>query len=95
MKAYCYRSGKVEFGEIVPEGALFIAEGNTEVLRAEIEVSARHGYEEGVLLVPGVPEADSEEEAFQAFLKWRAWRAKGMLRKRLGLNEDSVEGEVA
>lgn len=89
MKAYCYASGLIEFGNRVPSGALPIARGPEKKLSAFIEVMARHGYSTKVvkgrptkipgsetLLVPGVPESqDDQSHALDAFQAWLRWIA--------------------
>lgn len=66
MKAYAYRSGVIGFDRNVPEIAIEIAEGTPKELRNTIGLLARHGYEKGVLLVPGIPEAETDAEAGDA-----------------------------
>lgn len=83
MIAYCWATGLIEFGDQVPEGALSIASGAPQLLRAVISVRARHGKgaSEGKLLVPGVPEAPSDQakgDALQAWLAWCAQLPKGL-----------------
>lgn len=76
--AWCWASGQIEFGDpsCVPEGAIAIAKGPAAFLKGVIEVVARHGYERGVLLVPGVPEAETQQAAGEALSSWLAWCAK-------------------
>lgn len=56
LTAYCYRDGKIEFTEsTIPEGTLPIASHEDHhALRAVVDVMATHGYEKGLLLVPGL-----------------------------------------
>lgn len=73
MIAYCWANGRIEFGKKVPDGAIEIARGSAHTVRTEIDVTARHGYEAGVLLVPGVPEAADQQragDALELFLLW-------------------------
>lgn len=74
--AYCWASGSIEFASSVPDGAIEIARGSARVVRAEIEVTARHGYQAGVLLVPGVPEAPDEQRAGDALELFKLWLKK-------------------
>jgi hypothetical protein len=77
MKAYCYRSGQVVLGYNVPQGAILIAEGPAKPLREMICAVARHAYDKKTLFVPGIPEAETEQEAeaaLQRFLDWIAPR---------------------
>lgn len=86
MRAYCFASGQIEFGQSVPDGALPIARGRDKALKDFIGGVARHGYSTRVvkgritkipgtetLLVPGIPEAPDQGvalEALQKFCKW-------------------------
>jgi len=77
MIAYCYRSGQIQFGRSIPEGAIKVAQGPAKKLRDLIGVVARHAYDGKTLLVPGIPEAETEqqaEDALRRFLDWIAPR---------------------
>jgi hypothetical protein len=50
---------------------LIAAWPNESKLREVVEVGARHGYEAGVLLVPGVPEAENDDAALDAVIAFR------------------------
>ncbi|EBA4379710.1 host nuclease inhibitor protein [Salmonella enterica] len=65
ITAYCWASGLIEFGNTLPEGALPIVTGNEKQVHDEVTVMARHAYN-GDLLVPGIPEAASQDEAYEA-----------------------------
>jgi hypothetical protein len=41
--------------------------------RERMTARLRHGYEPGVLLVPGIPEATSDKEAMNALVKFTKW----------------------
>lgn len=73
-KAFAWRSGLIEFGERIPSGALPIltARGKS-FAKSTIEATARHSYDGKQLLVPGVPEAESDNDAMAAFERWLAW----------------------
>jgi hypothetical protein len=74
--AYCDRTGVIRFAEDdnkTPDGVIVFASGEKEELEEAVNAKARHGYSAGVLLVPGVPEASNENEAFDAFMRWRKW----------------------
>lgn len=71
MKAFCFRGGAIKFGRSVPSGALLIAKAPVRQLKRAVEVLARHAYDHVTLLVPGVPEADSEREACGAVITFR------------------------
>lgn len=69
ITAYCWASGLIEFGNPLPEGALPIVTGNEKQVRDVVTVLARHAYN-GDLLVPGVPEAASQDEAREALVRF-------------------------
>ncbi|EKB8407002.1 host nuclease inhibitor protein [Salmonella enterica] len=69
ITAYCRASGLIEFGHTLPEGALPIVTGSEKKVREEVEVLARHAYN-GELLVPGIPEAASQNEALEALVRF-------------------------
>ncbi len=72
--AYCFRDGVIGFGESMPNASIGIAHStNKEELKEFIGVRARNGYTKDVLLVPGIPEAKSDEEALVALEKWLSW----------------------
>ncbi len=65
-RAYVDRNGLITFtnARSIPKGMLLIAAWpNESKLREVVEAGARHGYEPGVLLVPGVPEAEDDSYA--------------------------------
>ena len=74
----CYRSGQVFVSRRVPKGALQIVTGHGRRLNRVLSACARHAYDGKTLLVPGVPEADSDVQAVEAVRKF-----KQMLLKRL------------
>lgn len=74
--AYCWRSGRIEFGAVVPEGALPIGSGD-KAFRDNIEVKARHAYNGKWLLVPGIPEAKTDADARLALRLFIKWAVKG------------------
>jgi hypothetical protein len=80
--AWCWASGLIEIGDEMPadtafgSGAIEIARGPKCALKPALEVKARHGHEIGVLLVPGVPEAETKKEAGDALAAWLDWCAK-------------------
>jgi len=80
MYAYAWRSGRIEFGRRVPKGALEIGYSNGRKFRNIIEVNARSGRGNDWLLVPGIPEAESDVEALAAlkrFAELVRWRLEG------------------
>ena len=66
MKAIVWRTGKIEFVQRCPTGALLITTAPARKLRPVVEVVARHAYDGKTLLVPGVPEAEDELAAYSA-----------------------------
>jgi hypothetical protein len=76
MYAAAYASGQIVFDRRCPKGALPIAKGRERKLRPFIEVNARHGWQKGVLLVPGVPEAPGQVAALEALEKFITRLAK-------------------
>lgn len=69
--AWAWSSGLIELGYVLPEGALPIVAGKPATVRHVIDVVARHGRDEQEqLLVPGIPEAVTEEEAFNAMVQF-------------------------
>lgn len=87
--AWCWANGVIEIGDELPanqpdgSGPIQIASGPKYALRVSIEAVARHGYERGVLLVPGVPEATDPTAAVDALQQWVDWCRR--YRKRHGV----------
>lgn len=77
ITAFCYANGVVRFTspkrQRVPDGALMICKGTRKWLRANLEPACRVAYDNKTLLVPGIPEADSQGEALTALIKFRNW----------------------
>ncbi|HHA2790770.1 TPA: hypothetical protein ACOEQ0_001114 [Stenotrophomonas maltophilia] len=86
MIAYCWANGQIGFGNNVPDGAIFIAEGSDAQLRKVISVVARHGkgLMQGMLVVPGVPEAQTQQSKGDALGAWLAWCSQHPRRLRWG-----------
>lgn len=84
--AYCWQSGLIEFGDVVPDGAIQIASGPKSYLKGRIEVVARHGKgaSAGKLLVPGIPESETPRAALKALDKWLTWCAERNGKKSQG-----------
>ena len=66
-----YRSGELFVGPVVPDGALELVQGVRELLWCAIWGSARKGYDGDAWLVPGIPEADSDDEALEALISYQ------------------------
>jgi hypothetical protein len=81
--AWCWASGKIDIGDSMPEpgtdggGAIKVASGPKSELNLALGVMARHAFERGVLLVPGVPEAPDQAAAGDALAEWLKWCQKG------------------
>lgn len=73
--AYCMSDGVIHVQAEMPEGGIEIARGPAHQLRARLAVVARHGYTPGVLLVPGVPEAENQRDGSIALTEWINWCA--------------------
>ncbi|EJR3392369.1 host nuclease inhibitor protein [Salmonella enterica] len=69
ITAYCWASGLIEFGNALPEGALPIVTGSEKRVRDVVTVLARHAYN-GDLLVPGIPEAASQDDGREALVRF-------------------------
>lgn len=68
--AYAWASGLIEFGQNCPDGALPVLFGKEQQVRERVDVLARHSRTSDALLVPGVPEAQSQDEAMQALTRF-------------------------
>ena len=66
------RRGVIEILGHVPSGLLVIADDpNQQLLSDVIEGEARHAYDGTTLLVPGIPEAASNDDALDALIAFR------------------------
>jgi hypothetical protein len=85
QEAWCWASGLIEMGDKAPKdsadgsGAIVIASGPKYALHSVLSAVARwgKGASAGKLLVPGVPEAETMDEAARSLGAWLAWCAKG------------------
>jgi hypothetical protein len=71
MKAFCYRSGLLEMATEVPAGALELAEAPEDIMIDAILGSARLSRTTDQWLVPGVPEANTDEAALDAAISYQ------------------------
>lgn len=71
--AYCFASGDIEIGPDVVPGSLPLIAGEEEAVRDLVSVRARHAYDGKTLLVPGIPEAQDQSEAFDAMCVFQEW----------------------
>lgn len=66
LKVYCWQSGHVEFGRKAPEGTITIATVYSVAQRGTVEACCRHSRHGDDLFIPGIPEANTEEDAISA-----------------------------
>lgn len=78
MIAQVDRRGVIELRRREHQGLLILARGDRRVLEPVVSVCARHAYDGQTLLVPGVPEAESDDQALDA-----VFRFQDELRRRL------------
>ncbi len=71
FSAYCWRNGKIQIGRKTPEKALCVGRGPYRALRRLVDVRARLAYDNKTRLVPGIPEAENDEEAFEAAVQFK------------------------
>ena len=81
--AFCTADGEIGFGPSVPNDAYELGRGQAAQLRRIVSVLARHGYEQGLLLVPGVPEAPDASTRSAAIARF-----VGNVRRRQQRRED-------
>lgn len=82
IRACCYPSGLIVFGRSIPKGSTVIARGPEQPLRDFIAAKARQvrlGKRSTALdlLVPGMPEAESQIALDAALASWAKWIAAG------------------
>ena len=75
--AYAYRGGQIGFISPprdggIPEGTLFIARGDADLVRDIVSGLARRAYDNETLIVPGCPEATDDTQALDAFKQFAA-----------------------
>lgn len=90
--AYCWRSGQLEFWRTVPDGAVLVLRGPDRIVREIVEPVCRLAYDNKTLLVPGVPEAETDEDALASTMEFiirvdRRVRARGKHRRQLAQAE--------
>jgi len=69
--AYCFRDGKILFGNMIPKGALKICDISSQKDIDIIKVNARLSYDNSRHLVPGIPEArKGSSEAIDALIRF-------------------------
>lgn len=77
MYAHCFRSGEIEVSrkKDLP-GAIMIGSGPANELRRKLSARARHAYDGVTLLVPGIPEAETDDLAEAAMVRFSEFLAK-------------------
>lgn len=91
--AWCWASGLIEMGDKAPQnddegcGVIVIAAGPKCELKLALEASARRGRGAGAgqLLVPGVPEAETQKAAGDALDAWLVWASNTRMQNRNGV----------
>jgi hypothetical protein len=83
--AFCWASGRIDFGHVLPDGCLPIAQSlNDKALRDKVAGMARHAYPpDDYLIVPGVPEAKGHKKKLDALHAFSA-RVKDSLGQSTG-----------
>lgn len=70
--AHCYRSGEILLSEqSFVDGCLQIGSGTQSELERKLAARARLAYDGKTWLVPGLPEAECEDDALGAFREFR------------------------
>jgi hypothetical protein len=71
MYAHCYRTGEIEITcEPDLPGMICIGSGHKSELEQKLAARARRARNSETWLVPGVPEADSDEDALEAAISF-------------------------
>ncbi|MDE2107036.1 MAG: hypothetical protein KGL39_58050 [Patescibacteria group bacterium] len=76
LTAYCYASGRIEFGQREPRGAITIVRGPEAAVRKHVGVLARESRPDKPggkthLLVHGIPESSDQQEGMTALIQFR------------------------
>lgn len=75
--AYCYASGLISFGPILPPGTFKLLVStdfaSCKEMHEFLEPKARLAYDNKTLLVPGIPEAKTRKEKVDAYNKFVEW----------------------
>ncbi len=67
MYLHCYRSGEIVFSRAPAiDGAIPLCEGRKDELKQKLSAKARLAYDGETWLVPGLPEAQTDDEAISA-----------------------------
>ena len=86
MIACVYRSGKIVIARRLLPGTLPITKSRSRRLRRVVDVLARHGRPEfgqsrRLMLLPGVPEAPTDDAALEAVVRFKAEVEKRLSRQ--------------
>ena len=71
MYAYCWASGEIGFDKSIPNGALPIKKNCSKRDIEKIQVRSRLSYDGKTHLVPGIPEAENQDEAYEALQRFK------------------------
>ena len=79
--AYAWRSGRIQIGRCLPDGALPLLRGSRHKLRSLIRGTATLAYDNKTHLVPGMGLAANENEAYEVFIRYHdrlqdAWKRR-------------------
>lgn len=78
----CWRSGECEVKSRPVDGALTIMRGPKARLERALLALARHAYDGETLLVPGVPEADCDDEALKAVFEFQTMLERCLIKRQ-------------
>lgn len=81
--AMAWASGLVEIGPRKRRGSCVICRGKPEAVQSLMNATVRHGQgkSDGLMLVPGVPEAKTQAEGMDALIEFVDWLKSGHLNK--------------
>lgn len=88
LTAYCRRSGEIGFARRLPNNAIILGRGPDEHVRKAAGVVARHAYDGKTLLVPGIPEALTDDAALEAV----AWFRRQMVTRLNRYAQEDAHG---
>ena len=84
-----HRTGRIEFSDKWEGDAICLGKATRAELK-RAKVWARLAYDGVTLLVPGIPEAETEQEALEALWRWR-----GRVFERHAPSTQSPDGRAA
>lgn len=79
--AVAWATGLVQIVPRKPPGACVICRGEPEAVRSLMNATVRHGQgkADGMMLVPGVPEAETQAKGMDALIEFVDWLKSGHL----------------